>query len=278
VKEEDKRILKCVSTRRLYVVYAIDASDIIDQARLVVTANNLQDKIILIKGKVEDISLPEKVDVIVSEWMGYFLLYESMFESVLIARDRWLKPDGKMFPSKANLYLTIFNDDDQYNHRVEFWRNVYGINFSAIIPYAKKCAFEEPQVEFVAPQNLLAFPVKIKSFDMKTVTVDELRHLHAEFALSAIISANMMGFASWFDVVFEGTQEIFTLSTAPEYGYTHWKQTLFYFDDPLALVQDDQIEGSIDVTQHAKNKRFLNISIQFTFNRTLHFKKHFELK
>jgi hypothetical protein len=77
VKEEDKRILKCVSTRRLYVVYAIDASDIIDQARLVVTANNLQDKIILIKGKVEDITLPEKVDVIVSEWMGYFLLYVS---------------------------------------------------------------------------------------------------------------------------------------------------------------------------------------------------------
>jgi len=36
------------------------------------------------------------VDVIISEWMGYFLLRESMFDSVIWARDRWLKPDGVM--------------------------------------------------------------------------------------------------------------------------------------------------------------------------------------
>ena len=31
-----------------------------------------------------------KVDVIVSEWMGYCLLYESMLPTVLAARDKWL--------------------------------------------------------------------------------------------------------------------------------------------------------------------------------------------
>lgn len=36
------------------------------------------------------------VDVIISEWMGYFLLRESMFDSVICARDRWLKPNGMM--------------------------------------------------------------------------------------------------------------------------------------------------------------------------------------
>ena len=36
------------------------------------------------------------VDVIISEWMGYFLLRESMFDSVICARDRWLKPTGVM--------------------------------------------------------------------------------------------------------------------------------------------------------------------------------------
>ena len=47
----------------------------------------------MIKGKVEDIELPDgvtKVDVIISEWMGYFLLYESMLDTVLFARDKWL--------------------------------------------------------------------------------------------------------------------------------------------------------------------------------------------
>ena len=47
--------------------------------------------ITLIKGKVEDVQLPvDKVDIIISEWMGYFLLYESMMNTVLFARDKWL--------------------------------------------------------------------------------------------------------------------------------------------------------------------------------------------
>ena len=50
-----------------------------------------QDKITLIKGKVEEVDLPvDKVDIIISEWMGYFLLYESMLDTVLVARDKWL--------------------------------------------------------------------------------------------------------------------------------------------------------------------------------------------
>jgi hypothetical protein len=47
--------------------------------------------ITLIRGKIEDVSLPvEKVDIIISEWMGYCLFYESMLNSVLFARDKWL--------------------------------------------------------------------------------------------------------------------------------------------------------------------------------------------
>lgn len=47
--------------------------------------------ITVIKGKVEEIELPvAKVDVIISEWMGYFLLFENMLNTVLYARDKWL--------------------------------------------------------------------------------------------------------------------------------------------------------------------------------------------
>ena len=58
-------------------------------------ANNFSDKITIIKSKVEDAVLPvEKVDIIISEWMGYFLLYEAMLDTVLFARDKWLAKDG----------------------------------------------------------------------------------------------------------------------------------------------------------------------------------------
>lgn len=47
--------------------------------------------ITVLKGKIEEIELPiPKVDVIISEWMGYFLLYENMLDTVLYARNKWL--------------------------------------------------------------------------------------------------------------------------------------------------------------------------------------------
>lgn len=50
--------------------------------------------ITVLKGKVEEIELPvPHVDIIISEWMGYFLLFENMLNTVLYARDKWLVCD-----------------------------------------------------------------------------------------------------------------------------------------------------------------------------------------
>lgn len=57
-------------------VIAVDCSNIIEFARQVIIDNNLQDIITVVKGKIEEIELPsgvEKVDIIISEWMGYDL-------------------------------------------------------------------------------------------------------------------------------------------------------------------------------------------------------------
>ena len=76
-------------------VYGIEFADIADYAREIVKTNGLTDKITIIKSKVEEAELPvDKVDIIISEWMGYFLIYESMLDTVLFARDKWLVKDG----------------------------------------------------------------------------------------------------------------------------------------------------------------------------------------
>jgi len=84
-------------------VYAVDNAEIALHAREIVKQNGLADKITVYKGKMEDIDLPVKeVDIIISEWMGYFLLYESMLDCVLWARDKYLnKKSGKMLPDRA---------------------------------------------------------------------------------------------------------------------------------------------------------------------------------
>lgn len=54
-------------------VIAVECSNIIDYAQKIVEANNLSHIITLVKGKVEEIELPDgiqQVDIIISEWMG----------------------------------------------------------------------------------------------------------------------------------------------------------------------------------------------------------------
>lgn len=72
-------------------VYAVEASNMANHAELLVAANNLSDKIIVIAGKIEEIDLPEHVDCIVSEPMGYMLYNERMLETYLHAK-KWLSP------------------------------------------------------------------------------------------------------------------------------------------------------------------------------------------
>ncbi|CAI5967479.1 unnamed protein product [Closterium sp. NIES-65] len=77
-------------------VYAVEATDMAQHATTLARANGVADRVTVLQESMEDVQLPEKVDVIISEWMGYFLVRESMLDSVLVARDRWLKPGGSL--------------------------------------------------------------------------------------------------------------------------------------------------------------------------------------
>ncbi|XP_075089562.1 putative protein arginine N-methyltransferase 6 [Nicotiana tabacum] len=278
-------------------VYAVDASDIAVQANEIVKANNLSDKVIVLHGRVEDVEIDEEVDVIVSEWMGYMLLYESMLGSVITARDRFLKPGGLILPSHATLYMAPVTHPDRYSESVDFWRNVYGIDMSAIMPLAKQCAFEEPSVETITVENVLTWPQVVKHVDCYTVTIQELESITTRFKFESMMRAPFHGFAFWFDVEFtspevfpsnnglppsfvessngcmtEGNHrkkrpnpnEALVLSTAPEDPPTHSMQTLVYFYEPLEVEQDQVIEGSLTLSQSKENARFMNIHLEYS--------------
>lgn len=94
-------------------------STIIFKAREIVKVNGLSDKITLIQGKMEEIELPfPKVDIIISEWMGYFLLYESMLDTVLYARDKYLVKDGLIFPDKATIFFAGIEDGEYKDEKI----------------------------------------------------------------------------------------------------------------------------------------------------------------
>ena len=99
-------------------------SSIIDKAREIVDANGLSRKITLLQGKMEEVEMPlqhmsdGKVDIIISEWMGYFLLYESMLDTVLFARDSFLVEGGKIFPDKATIYMAAIEDGEYKDDKI----------------------------------------------------------------------------------------------------------------------------------------------------------------
>ena len=100
-------------------VIGVDMSTIIHKAREIVEVNGMTSKISLLQGKMEEVELPfPKVDIIISEWMGYFLLYESMLDTVLFARDKYLQAGGLIFPDKATIFMSGIEDGDYKDEKI----------------------------------------------------------------------------------------------------------------------------------------------------------------
>ncbi len=98
-------------------VYAVEASSMAKHAESLVASNKLADRITVIAGKIEEISLPEQVDIIISEPMGYMLFNERMLETYLHAK-KWLAPNGNMFPTRGDLHVAPFSDAQLYTEQV----------------------------------------------------------------------------------------------------------------------------------------------------------------
>ncbi|CAN0023739.1 unnamed protein product [Bubo scandiacus] len=104
-------------------IYAVEASTMAQHAEVLVKSNNLTERIVVIPGKVEEVSLPEQVDIIISEPMGYMLFNERMLESYLHAK-KYLKPSGNMFPTIGDVHLAPFTDEQLYMEqftKANFW-------------------------------------------------------------------------------------------------------------------------------------------------------------
>ena len=133
-------------------VYAVEYTDMAKHARNVVKANGVDHIVTVIQGAVEDVKIPiedweafnlqteedaadeecrdesmsckhrqsQVVDIIISEWMGYFLLRESMLDSVIRARDMFLKPkSGILLPSHATMLIAPIMNEDHHNMVVQ---------------------------------------------------------------------------------------------------------------------------------------------------------------
>lgn len=267
-------------------VYAVDCSSIVVQAKQIIEKNGFSEKITLIRGKIEEIELPvDTVDIIVSEWMGYFLLYESMLDTVLYARDKWLvREGGIIFPDKATMYLTAIEDANVRRDRFDYWNDVYGFDMTPL----KKIALKEPVVDVVDAKSLVTDCVPILNLDILTctnkdsvslsyyyslfpnnfsalTTSSRFQEFSANFSLQCQRNDYIHAFVSFFECAFTQIHKPIGFSTSPLARYTHWKQTIFYLEEPLTVCAGETITGLISCRPNKRNRRDLDISLQLEY-------------
>jgi protein arginine N-methyltransferase 3 len=266
-------------------VIAVDNSAIIDKARENVFNNGFADKITCLRGKIEEVTLPvDKVDIIVSEWMGYCLLYEAMLDSVIWARDRYLKDDGLMVPSHMNMWFAPVADPDYVAEHIAFWRDVYGFDMKAM----QAGIHDDAQVLDMPASTLCAEPFPFLQLSLHSTTVKDLvfkRNWQAK--LSRNIDA-LDGFIIWFDSFFMPSRELdvpenakaeewakagktgIAFTTGPRAKITHWKQGVLLIDNtkrqPLRKGEGEELRGMLEYSIPDDNSRALNLRVEWEFS------------
>ncbi|KAK0706655.1 S-adenosyl-L-methionine-dependent methyltransferase [Lasiosphaeria miniovina] len=278
-------------------VIAVDKSEIIDKARENIYSNGLGNVITTLKGRIEEVVLPvASVDIIVSEWMGYCLLYEAMLPSVIWARDRYLAADGLLVPSHASIWMAPVADASYVADNISFWRDVYGFDMApmqrGIFADARPDVLPAAAVCDASDTARRAFRV----LDLHTTTVADLVFAapwHTTLN-AATAPADVDGFLVWFDMFFAQSRHVppdmigpattaldwvadpakrdaglVAFTTGPFGAPTHWRQGLLLLDDrnkkKLAKVDAAQkhIGGVIEYVTPDGHARGVNIKVSF---------------
>ena len=151
---------------------------------------------------------------------------------MLFARDKWLAPNGLMFPDKATLYVTAIEDRQYKDDKINWWDDVYGFDMSAI----RKVALTEPLVDVVDRNQVVTGNCLVKEIDIQTLKKEEIP-FEAPFHLQIRRNDYVQALVTFFNIEFTHCHKRVGFSTAPEAPYTHWKQTVFYLEDYLTCTK-----------------------------------------
>lgn len=271
-------------------VFAVDNSEIALRAKDIITKNGFQDKIELIQGRAEDFNTQrligkKKVDIIISEWMGYGLLFEGMLDSVLRARDMYLKEDGLMIPSHCTLRIAPISDKNWIAESTgeKFWKDIYGFDFAAMVPGG---ALNDHDIGVfdVPEKGLSGAAFTFQQLDLKHIQVQELNFV-APFSTSLRPETSSLdAFAIWFDTFFlppnqsqnatsievsswsKNGEPGLGFSTGPYTTPTHWHQAVLLLDEEDRKKEvrgSTTLSGTVTYKKQRRDDRAIDVTISW---------------
>jgi protein arginine N-methyltransferase 1 len=110
-------------------VYAIEPQDAVQLAREIAQANGFADRIVFVQDLSTRITLPEPVDVIVSDLRGALPLYQNHVTAIMDARQRWLAPGGSLIPRQDTLWMALAENAKLFDNQMSAWNAApYGLD------------------------------------------------------------------------------------------------------------------------------------------------------
>ncbi len=230
------------------MVYAVEQTQIVDVTRRIVAANGFSDRIKVIQGDMTTVELPEKVDVIVSEWLGSYAVDENLLPVVVHARERWLKPGGRMIPESVTVWMAPAFDE-LLQQEVDFWRSEpYGLDFDLISQNAARRM--DCFCNHINRKHLLCEPQLMWTIDCRTCSQEDVSHpwhFHSRFSAEQEGEFNVL--AAWFRANLTGAV---LLSNGPDDPDTHWGRQIFPVGKSVSVKSGAQVE--VDFTHEPQGR------------------------
>jgi len=209
------------------------------------------------------------VDIIVSEWMGFFLLFEDMLPDVITFRDKYLtQNNGLIMPSEARFWGALYNDDHWHQSRIKYWQDVYGFDYTPILEKVKSEQFENPERMHLRSNGLISTPSELFKLNLYTTSIEDLREIQTRFQGSVTRDATVHGVAFWFDVLLEGPHHKLLLDTSAAAGYNTWSQVLWHMVGPRVQAGDD-LRGALTISRRSSGSYDLSMKVEEPFETSL---------
>ena len=218
--------------------YLVDPSPVTQIATMIAKANDLSAKVVCLEKKIQEVDLPEKADIIISVFTGNFLLAEDLLPSLFYARDKYLRPGGRLIPDRAIMEAVPVSASEYYEKNVGAWsRPLHQIDFTAVREFAANdLYFDQPK----AMQSVfLAEPATILELDVMTAD-DAACRSRIEVKISK--SGLCHGWLGWFQIRL-GDQ---WLSTSPLKTQTHWSQVFLPLAQPVQVTAGEKISFELN--------------------------------
>ncbi|MES2937365.1 MAG: class I SAM-dependent methyltransferase [Pseudomonadota bacterium] len=219
-------------------VYLVEPEPVIHAAAEAARANGLADRVTVLQGRIEDVQLPQPVDLIASVFTGNLLFSEDLLPSLFHARDRWLKPGGRLLPDRAELLLAPLHAPGLHAEHVARWSEpVMGLDYGGARRFAANEIQWPPRDELRGTEQLADGAV-LADVDLATAA-------RADCKGAATCRVAQSAVCHWLLAWTRIRLLDQWLSTDPA-ADVHWRPVLMPLDPPLPLQQGEDLHIALE--------------------------------